>query len=99
LRNGLRRLPGGLYAVWYPLTERASPGEFLARLGHLPLPPTLTMEMVIDPDAPGMKGCGLLVLNPPWEFADQAAQWLPRMAAILARDPGFRADCRWLVPE
>jgi 23S rRNA (adenine2030-N6)-methyltransferase len=99
LRNGLRRLPSGLYAVWYPLTERAGTGEFLARLEHLPLPPTLTMEIVIDPNAVGMKGCGLLVLNPPWEFADQAAEWLPRLAAILARVPEFRAECRWVVPE
>ena len=99
LRSGLRRLPSGLFEVWYPLTRRAASEEFLARLERHPLPPTLTMEIVIDAKALGMKGCGLLVLNPPWGFAAQATEWLPRMATILARVADFRVDCRWLVPE
>jgi 23S rRNA (adenine2030-N6)-methyltransferase len=28
LREGLRRLPGGMFAGWYPLTERARVDEF-----------------------------------------------------------------------
>ena len=39
--DGLRRLPGAVMAVWYPLTERARVDAFFAELLALKLPPTL----------------------------------------------------------
>ncbi len=99
LDDGLRRLPGGTFVVWYPLTERARIEEFFARLRTLSLPPTLAVEMVVAPIAPKLKGCGLVILNPPWQFereAEPLAQWL---AGVLAQSPGGGAALRWLVPE
>ncbi|MEI6860882.1 MAG: 23S rRNA (adenine(2030)-N(6))-methyltransferase RlmJ [Verrucomicrobiota bacterium] len=99
LGDGLRRLPGGTFAMWYPLTERARTDEFFARLHMLPLPPTLAVEVVVNPVAPKLKGCGLVIVNPPWQFeceAEPLAQWL---AGALAQSPDGGANLRWLVPE
>jgi len=99
LSTGLRRLPGGTFAVWYPLTERARTEEFFARLDELGLPPTFTVELTIHPAAAKLRGCGLLVVNPPWQFDREAralAEWL---AGALAQSPGGGAELRWLVPE
>jgi 23S rRNA (adenine2030-N6)-methyltransferase len=99
LGDGLRRLPGGTFAVWYPLTERARTEEFFARLGELGRPPTFTVEIVVHPAAAKLRGCGLLVVNPPWQFDREAralAEWL---AGTLAQSPGGGAELRWLVPE
>lgn len=99
LKEGLRRLPGGVYAVWYPLTERAKVDLFFAELRRLALPPTLAVELVVNPPAAKMVGCGLLVVNPPWKFADEAAETVEFLAKVLAQGRGARGDLIWLVPE
>ncbi len=99
LNDGLRRLPGGTFAVWYPLTERARTEEFFARLDEIGLPPAFTAELTVNPAAAKMRGCGLLVVNPPWQFDREAralAEWL---VGALAQGPGAAAELRWMVPE
>ena len=45
-----------------------------------------------------LHGCGVLVINPPWGFAQQMATAMPALAAILAPGSG-RGQVDWLVPE
>lgn len=99
--EGLARLPGGVFALWYPLTERARVDAFFDGLLALKLPPTLFLElMVADEDsALKMKGCGLVVLNPPWQFDREAGPMLAWLAEALAQERGAGARVRWLVPE
>ncbi len=101
LQDGLRRLPGGTFAVWYPLTERARIDRFLHELLALKLPPTWTAELTIaGPFSPiRLKGCGLLVVNPPWQLDREVAAWLPWLAETLAQEPGGAGVLNWLVPE
>jgi len=99
VRDGLRRFPSGVYALWYPLTERARVDEFFESLLGLPLPPTLAAEIVVAPEAPKMKGCGLVILNPPWQFDREAAPVLGYLAKALAQTRGGGSSLRWLVPE
>ncbi len=101
LREGLRRLPGGTFAVWYPLTERARVDAFFDALIALAPPPTFFAEVTIaGEDAPmKMKGCGLAVVNPPWQIDQAVAPLLPLLAELLAQAPGGGGRLRWLVPE
>lgn len=101
LREGLRRLPSGVFAVWYPLTERAKADAFLAELLALRPPPTLVAELAIAGEDSGlkMKGCGLVILNPPWQFDRTAESILAFLAGALAQTPGGRERLTWLVPE
>jgi 23S rRNA (adenine2030-N6)-methyltransferase len=101
LREGLRRLPAGTFAIWYPLTERARVDAFFEQLLMLNLPPTFTAEVTIaGDDAPmKMKGCGLAVVNPPWQIDRAATPLLPWLADVLAQAPGGGGQLRWLVPE
>ena len=46
-----------------------------------------------------MKGCGLVVINPPWQFDREAEAVLGFLAAALAQAPGGAVTVRWLVPE
>ena len=100
LREGLRRFRDGVYAVWYPVTERARADAFLAKLKALRPPPTLWAELAVTADTQvRMKGCGLVVLNPPWRLFDDLAPLLPALAKRLSLDRGAAARCGWLVPE
>jgi 23S rRNA (adenine2030-N6)-methyltransferase len=97
----LRRMPGAVCAVWYPITERARVEEFHYGLRALPLPPTFFAELNIAGDGSllRMKGCGLLVLNPPWQIDREIRAVLPALVQLLKVDPGAGAPSGWLVPE
>jgi 23S rRNA (adenine2030-N6)-methyltransferase len=99
--EGLTRLSGAVCAIWYPLTERARVDAFFAELLALKLPPTLELELTIagENSLLKLKGCGVVVINPPWKFDAEATQAMEWLAPVLAQEPGGRARCRWLVPE
>lgn len=101
LREALRRFPSGVYAVWYPITERARSDWFQQDLLALGLPPTLVAELQIAGDTAEvrMKGCGLLVLNPPWQIETEIRAVLPLLLERLKLDAGAAVRVRWLVPE
>jgi 23S rRNA (adenine2030-N6)-methyltransferase len=101
LGEGLQRFPSGVCVVWYPLTERARVEEFFHELLALKLPPTLVAELMIAGERSElkMKGCGLVILNPPWQFDHEAKPLLEFLAGALAQEPGGSGRVRWLVPE
>jgi 23S rRNA (adenine2030-N6)-methyltransferase len=101
LREGLRRFPSGVLAVWYPLTERARVDDFFAELRLLRPPPTLAAELMIAGYASPMKlkGCGLVVINPPWQFEQTAGPMMEFFGEALAQAPGGGGRIEWIVPE
>jgi 23S rRNA (adenine2030-N6)-methyltransferase len=101
LEEALKRFPSGVYAVWYPLTDRARLDAFAEELLALRPPPTLVAELEIAGPGEGlrMRGCGLVIINPPWQFEQEARPVLEWMARELAQGPGARFTLRWIVPE
>lgn len=101
LAEALRRFSSGVFAIWYPLTERARVQEFLGGIVALNPPPTLTAELAIagEYSVRKLKGCGLAIINPPWRFEAEATQVLEYLAPVLAQEPGGGANVSWLVPE
>lgn len=101
LGEGLRRFPSGVFAVWYPLTERARVEEFFAHMRDLEPPPTLACELEIAGQFAPMKlkGCGLLVINPPWRFDEEALPVLTYLATKLEQERGARGRVEWVVSE
>jgi len=102
LREALQRFPSGTYAIWYPITERAKSDRFLREVAESPFaPPALCAELQIAADSAQvrMKGCGLLVLNPPWRIDAEFRQVLPSLAERLRQDAGGEARVSWPVPE
>ncbi|HTO03084.1 MAG TPA: 23S rRNA (adenine(2030)-N(6))-methyltransferase RlmJ, partial [Opitutus sp.] len=101
LRDGLKRLPAGVFVIWYPLTERARVNTFVNGLTVSAMPPTLNLELAIAGERSGMKmrGCGLVVLNPPWKFDLLVEPMLRELAGILSQAEGSSYRVEWLVPE
>ncbi len=98
LGEGLKRFPGGTYAVWYPLTGRARPQGVADMLKSMDAD-SFYAELVVDPSAPNMTGCGLLIVNPPWTFEEEAKSILTYLAAVLYRGSGAQGDVRWIVSK
>lgn len=101
LKDGIRRLPGGVFAIWYPITQRARVDGFWREIQGVDLPPTVALELTIAGEDVGMKmrGCGLLIVNPPWKFAEEVSADLSALALRLAQAPGGMSHIHWLVPE
>jgi 23S rRNA (adenine2030-N6)-methyltransferase len=99
--DALKRAPATTIIVWYPITERARVDFFFDDLKAMTLPPTFALELtVVGPTHPmKMKGCGVLVINPPYEIDKELSPSLTWMTEILAQDHGGKAELRWLVRE
>ncbi len=101
IREGLRRAPATVFAVWYPMTERADAERFFARIESEKFPPTLTAELTVAGDFSGMKmrGTGLAVINPPWQIESEMRPAINALVPLLAQAPGATGEVRWIVPE
>lgn len=101
LDEALNRLPAATIAIWYPLTERARSDAFLAELADYGPPPTCAIELSVHgPAAPQkLKGCGLIVINPPWQLAPVLGELATDLAKRLVQSPGGDSQLRWIVPE
>ena len=101
LISGHERWPTGMYCVWYPQSERAGSLRFHRELRESGIRRILDAQLsVLPPDsAVGMQGCGLAIVNPPWQLDLALAQLLPQLHALLAPDGAGGTRVEWLVPE
>lgn len=95
-----RRFATGIYALWYPLKDEAPVAGLKRALKATGLRRLLMVELRLTPLLQGgvLHGCGVLVLNPPWGFAEQMQAAMPVLAKILSPDTGT-ATIDWLVSE
>jgi 23S rRNA (adenine2030-N6)-methyltransferase len=96
--EGLGRFPGATHLVWYPLTARARPGAFAEVLREWAVP-SFSAELAVDPAAPRMKGCGILLVNPPWRFDGEVRKILNYLSTVLYRGSGAQGEVRWIVSK
>ncbi len=99
LAAGLERFETGVFAVWYPIKKQYDSDLWLARVTRGIERPALAAELCISaPDhAAGLNGSGMLVINPPWQFDSDAAQWQSALHDLLRGSAG--STVRWLVHE
>lgn len=102
LQNAYKKWPTGVFAVWYPIKDRAMIERFEKKMMKTGIRRQLICEICVWPDDTpvGLNGCGLLVINPPWKFsedADEALQWL--FPHLRMQEIGGHAAVRWLVGE
>jgi 23S rRNA (adenine2030-N6)-methyltransferase len=95
-----RRFSTGVYALWYPLMSPAAMNGFERRLVATGIRRMLVAELETRRTAAvSLRGCGLLVVNPPFGFIEEAKSVVDWLAPALAIDPPGRARVEWLVPE
>jgi 23S rRNA (adenine2030-N6)-methyltransferase len=96
-----RRWPTGVYAVWYPILDRATVDWFHRQLKRSGIRKVLLAELrIFDEDVPlRLNGSGMIVVNPPWRFDEQLTRLGPWLWNVLSPEGvgGFRLE--WLVPE
>jgi 23S rRNA (adenine2030-N6)-methyltransferase len=101
LKEAYARWATGMYAIWYPLMEPRAMQDFLGSVQRSGIRKILRLELVVRDgnDTEFIPGCGMLAINPPWHFADEAraiVDWLRPKLAVTGRG---RSTVEWLVPE
>ncbi len=83
-----RKFATGIFALWYPLMEPAAMRAFERGIVATGIRKILQLEIRVHADdwKATMRGCGLLVTNPPFGFDDTAASMLAWLAPLLYED-------------
>lgn len=90
-----RRFATGIYALWYPVVERARIDRLEQQLKDSGIARIQLFELGLsaDTEGRGMTSSGMIVINPPWTLMTDMQKLLPRLAATLAGTAGvWRAE-------
>lgn len=100
LKHAVKRWATGVYALWYPIKGRSPIDAFHAALKASGIPRILAVELLLWPvqTEDRFNGCGLVIVNPPWQVDSALRAMMPRLAEILCTATGG-ARVEWLVPE
>jgi 23S rRNA (adenine2030-N6)-methyltransferase len=99
LERAHSRFPSGVLAAWYPSKRVASVRAFL---DSLTLRDVVVAELLLrEPlDPTRLNGCGLVIVNPPYRFEEEARPILDSLLDRLgSREPGEAATITRLTDE
>jgi 23S rRNA (adenine2030-N6)-methyltransferase len=102
LRRGHGRFAHGVFAAWYPIKQLAAVRSFLSTLASSGMRDIISVELHLrETTTPErLNGCGLVVINPPYQFADQASAIAGAVLEGLGADePGAGTSLVRLVDE
>lgn len=78
LPAALKRWETGIYAIWYPIKEKSQVEHFYRTIKQNIHHPVFIIELTIYPYLPHhLNGCGIAIINPPWQFDQTINDILP----------------------
>jgi 23S rRNA (adenine2030-N6)-methyltransferase len=98
LREAVRRFATGIFLLWYPIKDPRLIDSFKRTLAGLGLPKVLTAELLLQnpADVAVLNGCGLVIVNPPYQLDARLDVLLAYLARILGRSAGSGHRVAWL---
>ena len=100
VEKSVNRFAAGVYAVWYPLKNRHAASRFERRVARACDEPPLRFSL--ETGAPGegqMRGCAVLVVNPPFGLERELQPSGALLAQLLAQGPRPSYEGRVLAGE
>jgi 23S rRNA (adenine2030-N6)-methyltransferase len=96
-----RKWPSGIYLLWYPIKDTAEVAAFARGLARLGIAKMLRMELILPTAGldTGLRGSGLIAVNPPWTLHDELKVLLPVLADVMSRGEKGIATLDWLAGE
>jgi 23S rRNA (adenine2030-N6)-methyltransferase len=100
LQKAQLRWSNGIYAVWFPIKQYNLILDFYHELKKMAFKNILTAEFwtAHDADDTTLKGSGLIIINPPWQFDTLLSALLPDLIKALNLSAG-KSQVTWLVKE
>jgi 23S rRNA (adenine2030-N6)-methyltransferase len=88
LAAAYRKFPGGMYLAWYPVVNRAALQRLEHDMADSGMRDVWLFELSVQAGGAGMSGSGMIVINPPWQLAQQLRGLLPVLQEVLANGSG-----------
>lgn len=96
LEKAWRKCRHGVFIIWYPILAGEPHQRLLEKIRTGPVRKVLSSELMLDlAPARGMAGSGLLIVNPPWGFAERFQEMHAEAGAALEAS----LSQSWLVAE
>jgi 23S rRNA (adenine2030-N6)-methyltransferase len=91
----------GIYLLWYPIKDGAAVAGFIRKLVRVRIPRMLRIELIAATasNPTGLRGSGLIAVNPPWLLHDELKSLLPALAAALVGAGKGMLTLDWLTGE
>lgn len=83
-----RKWPTGVYVLWRPSKDAAAERRFLARFETAGVSRALGLSLAVAAGGEGLRRTGLVVVNPPYVFEEEARRILSFLAPRLAQGEG-----------
>jgi 23S rRNA (adenine2030-N6)-methyltransferase len=101
LRDSLQRWASGVYAIWYPIKRLAPVRRFHEDVVRLGARRVFAAELCLYPpdSRASLNGCGVLVINTPWQVDEKLEPALVALHGALDARPGTPAGGQWLVGD
>ena len=101
LATAVRRWPGGIYALWYPVKDRPAARAFRNALRQSGIPKILDLvfEIRAGSGEAGLDGSGLIVVNPPFTFEAHIRRIMPTLQKLLGETSDAGWSLEWLAGE
>ena len=101
LKDGLARFATGTYLLWYPIKELAPVAALKREIVASGVEKLLCAELFVHRpgDPRRLNGCGLLVVNPPYQLDERLRVLLPFLVERLGQSPDACFNLTWLATE
>lgn len=101
LKEAHRRFSNGIYAVWYPFKDKTIIQKFHQNLKNLNISKILSIDFLIRSpiEVDRLNGCGMILINPPWEIERVLTDSLPLLLHYLGFGDHGRVVIQRLVEE
>jgi len=93
LADAVRRFATGVYMVWFPILEPDLSGRLLRRVDAAGYPKLLLARLEVD-TAEGLRGSGMLVINPPWGLGEAVGRLADELPALLGGHARLNVSAR-----
>jgi len=95
---GRRRFATGTFILWYPIKDPAAVGAFKQALKDLRIEKLMCVELILRAvrDLSVLNGCGLVILNPPYELDRKLELLMPELGRVLGEEAEACGDVSWL---
>jgi len=96
-----RKWSTGIYLLWYPIKDASEVAGFARKLARLGVAKMLRAELIVEnaDRTEGLRGCGLIIVNPPWTLEGELNVLLPALAQALCRRAAASFKLDWLTRE
>ena len=101
LATAYSRWPTGIYATWYPIKLREQTRPFHRWFAAHKVSKTLVVELLRKPDDSALRlnGCGMVIVNPPWQFDQHLRRLMPVLQDRLKVSGPGQVRLDWLTRE